>query len=128
MSGIGGVLNKLGNSGIGAGLPPGGSGGGGFRDSLLGGFQAAHQAAQQGQEDRAQFGTYQRQQANQQIAQNITIAKANPALMQDPKFIQHMKQLSQQAGMPDPSQMTPGAPATAGTPGSAGGPSIPPVA
>jgi hypothetical protein len=128
MSGIGSFLNNLGNSGIGSGLPQGGSGAGGFLDSLFGGFQQAHQAAQQQQMQRASFADYQRQSANQQISQNVTIAKSNPALLQDPKFIQHMKQLSQQAGLPNPSQMTPGTPAVAGTSASPGGPSIPPVA
>jgi hypothetical protein len=114
MSGIGNFLNNLGNSGIGAGLPQGGSGAGGFLDSLLGSFQAAHQAAQAGQQQRAEQGQYQRAAANQQIAQNVAIAKSNPALQHDPKFMAHMQQLSKQAGLPDPVQTTPGTPAVAG--------------
>ena len=111
MSGLG----NLDLSGLGAGLPQGGSGVGGFLSSLLSGFHQEQESRREAQLQQLKVTDIQRSAAQQQYDRYIAAMKANPTMQQDAKMVAQVKRLAQIAGLPDPT-MDQAAPASQDTP------------
>lgn len=98
MSGLG----NLDLSGLGAGLPQGGSGAAGFLSSLLSGFHQEREGRQEAQLNALKISDAQKAAASQQYDRLMQVLKTNQTMQQDPKMIAQVQRLSRILGYPDP--------------------------